>query len=266
MSKSQFKIFKKRPETTHSTFKSKFESAAYKISGSFFETSAFNHSLTKGEEREIPFINFLKENLPNTYSVVKGEVADLNGNSSPQLDIMIYDCSRNIPFYEGSNYILPAESLLASIEIKSKLTRNEIKKILVNTNKLKSLKPFGKSVDISKSKRGNNEKISCRYFHSVFAYDTDLGDQGWINAEFDRIKAVSSEENIDHVILDRVIVLNKGLINPTYSVGKESKDNADTFLHYYMDLLNYLARENQRRQTVPYLEYAGRMSRGWMKL
>ena len=128
MSRSSFKVFKKRPITTHSTFKSKFESVVYKIAGNLFETAAFNHSLTKGEEREVPFVNFFAQNLPNNYSTVKGEIVDLSGKSSPQLDVMIYDRSRNIPFYSGENFILPAEALLASIEVKSKLNQEEIRK------------------------------------------------------------------------------------------------------------------------------------------
>ena len=158
MSKNSYKIFKKRPVKTHSTFQSKFESATYKIAGHFFETAKFNHSLTKGEEREIPFIDFFNQNLPKTYSTVKGEVIDLFDGSSPQLYVMIHDSSRNIPFYTGDNCIIPAESLLASIEIKSKLTQEEVRKILKNVNKLKSLKPFGKTVDTSKQRRLKRKK------------------------------------------------------------------------------------------------------------
>ena len=266
MSSTPFKIFKKRPAKTHLTFKSKFESAVYKIAGNFFETTAFNHSLTKGEEREVPLIDFFTQNLPKTYSIVKGEIVDLNGESSPQLDVMIYDSSRNIPFYSGNNCILPAESLLSSIEVKSMLTQEDIRKILINAKKLKTLKPFGQKVDISMQRRDVDDKVTCRYFHTVFAYDTDLSAKGWSKNEFERIKRIAKEEKIDYTLLDRVIVLNKGLINPTYSIAKESSDNADMFLHYYIDLLNYLQRENKRRQTVPYLEYAGKLSKDWIKL
>ena len=265
MSKTPYKALKKRPDNTHSTFKSKFEAAIYKIAGNFFETAAFNHSLTKGEEREIPFIDFFSQNLPKTYSTVKGEIIDLNGNSSPQLDLMIFDSYRNIPFVSSQNFILPAESLLSSIEIKSKLNQEEIRKILVNVNKLKTLKPFGKKLDISKGRRSETDKVSCRYFHCVFAFDTDISANDWSKKEFERIVRVANEENIDFRLLDRIVVLNKGLINPTYSMAKESPDNADMFLHFYMDILNFLQRENLRRQTVPYIEYAGKMSKDWIK-
>jgi len=257
---------KKRSYTPQTTLKSKFESAVYKITGSFLETAIINHSLTKGEAREIPLIEFLKDNLPKTYSIVQGEVVDIKDSSSPQMDIMIYDNSRNIPFLSGEHYILPAEALLASIEIKSKLNQEEIRKILKNTEKLKSLQPFGQTVDISKNKRTVEEKVTCRYFHSVFAYETDISKKDWMKKEFERIKRVANEENIDSTLLDRLYVLNKGFINTSDSVGKESEDNADTFLHFYMNLLNFLQRENARRKTVPYLDYAGKLTNGWEKL
>lgn len=257
---------KKRAYDPQLTLKSKIASAIYKITGSFSETAIINHSLTKGEAREIPIINFLKDNLPNTYSIVQGEVVDIENSSSPQLDIMIYDNSRNIPFLSGEHHILPAEALLASIEVKSKLTKDEIKKILKNTKKLKNLHPFSQDVDACKSNRTEDEAVSCRYFHSVFAYDTDLSTENWIKKEFDRIKDVSNDENVDFTLLDRLYVLNKGFINTAFSTGIESDDNADTFLHFYMNLLNFLERENSRRKIVPYLDYAGKLTNGWVKL
>ncbi len=125
---------------------------------------------------------------------------------------------------------------------------------------------IGGQVDISKKQRPIEEKVVCRYFHSVFAYETDLSEQDWAENEFNRIKRVALEEKTDHTLLDRVFVLNRGLLNVADSVGKQSKDNAESFLYFYMNLLNYIQRENARRQTVPYLDYAGKMSKGWTKL
>lgn len=258
--------FKKRSNSPQNTLRSKFQSAAYDVAGSFIKTKVINHSLSKGEEREDPLIEFLIENLPSIYSVVKGEVVDINDNSSPQLDIMIFDSSRNIPLYSEGMYILPAEALLASIEVKSKLTKGEIKKILKSVNALKSLKPFGKKVDISKKQRTVDDKVACRYFYSVFAYESDIGETDWITKEFDRIKNVASDENLDYTLIDRIFVLNRGLINASASVGRESDDSAETFLHFYMNLLNYLERENTRRKAVPYIDYAGKLSKGWKSL
>lgn len=245
------------------TFKSKIESAVYTIAGKFIETKIINHSLTKGEEREDPLIEFLSKNLPSTFSVVKGEVIDLYNNSSPQMDIMIFDNSRNIPLYSGGAYILPAEALLASIEVKSKLTQDETRKILKSVKALKALKPFKKKLDISVNGRDANEKVICRYYHSIFAYDTDISEKEWLTKEISRIRKVATEENIDPTLIDRIFVLNKGLINVAHSIGKTSTDNQETFMYFYMNLLNFLQRENGRRKTVPYLEYSGTMKKGW---
>lgn len=251
---------------TQSTFQSKIESAIYTITGKFIATKIINHSLTKGEEREDPLIEFLSNNLPKKFSVVKGEVVDLFNANSPQLDIMIYDNSRNIPLYNGGACILPAEALLASIEVKSKLTQDETKKILKSVKALKSLKPFKQALDKVVNGRSQDDKIVCRYYHCIFAYDTDLSETNWLTNEIARIRRVATEEKIDSTLIDQLFVLNKGLINVAHSIGKSSNENNETFLYFYMNLLNFLERENGRRKTVPYLDYAGTVKKGYQKI
>jgi len=260
------RLFKKRPVEPQEILKSKFEAAAYRLASSFFESDQFEHAVSKGEEREIPIHEFLDANLPDIFSVVRGEVVDSQNETSGQLDIMIYDNSRSIPFYNsGNNYILPAEALLSSTEVKSKLNKQEVRNILIGCNKLKSLKPFNAEVDTSKRKRSFEEKISCRFYHTVFAYGTDITTGDWAKKEFDRLDSVGKEMGIDPSLIDRVFVLNKGLINFGHRVVKETSDNAEGFLYYYMGLLNFILRENSRRETVPYTSYAGRLSKGWRK-
>lgn len=260
------KSYSKRPYYPQNKLLNKFQSASKRLAIDFFETKEFDHALTKGEEREKPLINFFKRNLPSIYNVVSGEVVDVKNRSSNQLDLMIYDESRNIPFFSGSNYILPAEALLAGIEIKSKLNRNEIKRILHSANNLKNLKPFGKKPDLSVSKRDIKDKITCRYMYTVFAYSTDISQSNWLSNEFKRISEVASQEKISPNVIDRILVLDRGLINCSDSVGTSLKDNAETFLYYYMGILNFITRENSRRKATPYLDYAGKLSKGWMKL
>lgn len=258
--------FLKKNYKPQETFKSKFENAIYKIFNTFLETKMVKHSGTKGTEREIPLIEFLNLNLPKTYSTVSGEIVDLFNNSSPQLDVMIYDKIRNIPFRSGQNYILPAEALISSIEVKSKLTKNEIKKILINVKKLKDLKPFGRPLDLAKGGRKKEETISCRYYHCVFAYSSDLSKDNWLNKEFIRIKEVARQLDIDYTLIDRIIVLDRGIINLAKSMGKISDDNSTIFMYFYMHLLNFIQRENSRRQNTPFLDYSGSMSERWVKL
>jgi hypothetical protein len=247
-------------------FKSKIESAIYDITGKFIKTQIIQHSATKGQEREDPLIEFLNENLPKKYSVVKGEVVDLFNKTSPQMDVMIFDNTRNIPLYSDGAYILPAEALLASIEVKSKMTLNEVEKILKNVQKLKSLKPFKKKLDSAVLGRSLDDKVVCRYFHCVFAYDTDLAEKDWASKEVERIRNKAEEKKIDSTLIDRIFVMNKGLINMAHSKAKSSKDNSETLLYFYMSILNFIERENGRRKTVPYMEYSGTIDKGWTSI
>ena len=253
-------------KAVQNTFKSKIESAVYAIVGKFMSTKIINHSLTKGEEREDPLIEFLNKNLPSKYTVVKGEVVDLFNTSSPQMDIMIYDNSRNIPLYSGGICVLPAEALLASIEVKSKLTQDETKKILKSVKALKSLKPFKQALDSVVLGRSQDDKVICRYYHCIFAYDTDLSKDNWITKEVARFRRVATEEKVNPTLIDRIFVLNRGLINLAHSIGKSSDDSNETFLYFYMNLLNFLERENGRRKTVPYQDYSGTMTKGWLPI
>ncbi len=199
--------YKKRPVKANPKFKSKFEEAIHNFSGAFIGSKEFKHSLTKGEQREIPLINFLKKALPSNFEIKSGEVVDCYNTSSPQLDIMIYDKSKTIEFFNLDAVIIPSESLLVSIEVKSKLTKEETKKILKNATNLKKLKPFRKK-PVLKQRDDNSTAPHCRYFHCVFAYETDFKSDNWTKSEFDRFKEVAKETNTDLKAIDRIYVIN----------------------------------------------------------
>jgi hypothetical protein len=143
---------------------------------------------------------------------------------------MNFDAIRNIPFYTWDNYILPVEALLSSVEVKSKLNQEEIREILKNAQNLKLLRPFGKPLDIFERGRKIEDQVNCRYYHCVFAYSTDLVEKDWLKNEFDRIKRVAAEEKMDYSLIDRLIVLDRGLYNLSNFTGTESKDNAQLFM------------------------------------
>ncbi len=263
MARSQLR---KRAENPNPAFSAKFEGALKDFSASLLKSDAFEHALTKGEQRELPVQSFFKEHLPAGYRVVSGEVIDRRDNHSPQLDVMIYDGDRNFAIYSESASILPAEALLASVEVKSKLTLDEVRKSLRAAQKLYKLRPFGIAPTREK-KGGKDAKFKCRYFHTVFAYDTDIAEKDWMQSEFTRMLNVAADERIDATLVDRVYVARRGLLNIPHDHGMaEEGDDGRGLLNYYMHVLNFLVRENRRREPVDYIEYAGRMTKGWKKL
>lgn len=239
------------------------EAASAQFTADFLKSAPFQHAATKGEVRECPVRAFFREHLPSAFRVDKGEVIDLLGQCSPQVDVLISDKLRNFPLTDGTSVILPAEALLVVVEVKSVLTYSEIKTIFAAADKFKSLRPFRDPV-VPRRTRGKIANDGARFFYCVFAYDSDLTMQDWGRKEFERFKTASSELDRSLSLVDRVYVDKRGLIDPGGQKGfEETNTNKTGLLQFYMHILGFLLRENARRQPVPYLEYSGRMVGGW---
>jgi hypothetical protein len=77
---------------------------------------------SKGVERQAFIDNFLKEVLPPIYRFGTGDVTDLHGNRSGQLDVVVeYPIAPSLPSTAGSPRLYLAELLAAVIEVKSDL-------------------------------------------------------------------------------------------------------------------------------------------------
>ena len=258
--------FKKRSRQPTSLFKNTFQAATQEMASRFLKSKSFQHATTKGSEREIPVQKFFRENLPGKYQVVRGEVVDLFEKHSPQLDVMIFDGQRNFAFYSEENCILPAEALLASIEVKSLLNKRELELALKSASKLRELRPFRMEL-ASPREKGEAADRKCRYFHCLFAYNTDITEGNWLSKEYERFVTVSESLGVPNSTLDRLYVANRGLIYPYAERGiTEEPNSGGALMNFYMHILNFLIRENRRRDSAPYVDYAGRLTEGWTKV
>ena len=111
---------------------------ADKIMADFRSSAPFNHDPTMGEAREDAIIDYLSKLLPFKYGITRGIIIsannkDLTPDQSRQQDIIIYDklnCPRLFAKSESNGEILtcvPIESVLCTIEVKSRLTTESIK-------------------------------------------------------------------------------------------------------------------------------------------
>jgi hypothetical protein len=258
---------KQRRERPAEPFSLKFQATLLDFTSEFLKSQSFKHALTKGENREAPVLDFFQNNLPGNYAVVRGEAVDLFERHSPQLDLMVYDKIRNFAFYSGESVVLPAEALLVSMEVKSVLNVEELKKSLVAAAKLRKLKPFKEPLSPPHKTKEPSANI-CRYLHCLFAYGSDLAEgPDWLEREYSRYARVLTDSESPVAEIDRIYVANRGLLNPVYNFGiAEDPEEGIALLHFYMDILNFLQRENRRRPTVPYIAYAGRIGKRWEKL
>lgn len=83
------------------------------------------HPGSKGDALENAWIEWLQKYLPNRYNVDKAIVIDSNGNTSHQMDIVIYD-NWYTPFIFSQNgfHYIPAEGVYAVFEVKPDIKGN----------------------------------------------------------------------------------------------------------------------------------------------
>ena len=229
---------------------------------SFLKTQSINHRGSKGTAREGVLGDFFREQLPGRYSVTEGEVVDLLGNPSPQLDLMFYDASVDFPFRAEGADILAAEALLSSIEVKSKLTKAEIEKSVIAARKLRKLKPFGRPLAGNDVSAEETSKKAARYFHCLFAYETDLAASNWLKNEADRLTSACGSEHA----LDMVYVLDRGLIHVDHAIGRLEDSDGGAITNFYFSILNFIQREAGRRDGTPFERYTQPAKNVWIKV
>jgi len=129
-----------------------------------------NHAPTVGTYRENILQNSLRKNLPERYHVATGFIFGLDR----QIDILIYDRVDYAPlFREGDLVVVPPESVRAAIEVKTKLTSENLYAALDFLSSVSqlddNLPPFFKGIFAFESEL-NNDTI----YEKIFDFYTDL--------------------------------------------------------------------------------------------
>lgn len=109
--------------------------------------NAINHSLTQGEENEEEIRKLLIDFLPSNYGIGSGIIVDINGKSSKQIDIIIYD--KSLPNYtlNADSKLFLVDQVIATIEIKTNFTSGEkssLNSALENVKSINELTPSPK--------------------------------------------------------------------------------------------------------------------------
>lgn len=246
-------------------FIDKFGTALAYFSLKVRETANIKHTGAKGTERELNVATFIDGLLPDSYRATKGEVVDLRGRKSPQLDVVIFDSNKNFPLYSGDTVVLPAEALLASVEVKSRLTANEVANSQDAARALKLLEPMKRKLGSANAPGRSSGLRPYRYLHGLFAYDTDLKEESWAATELGRIEkhCVGAADEA----VDLVYVLKRGLIDTrSRSFIPEDERTGQALVAFWFALYNFIDRENRRRERAPYFSYANDLNRFWQKI
>ena len=145
----------------------------------FEESGLFEHRGERGEYRERIVKEFLRPYLPECYGLGRGEVFSENGESSRQIDIVIYDeIFSSILMRDENSQLFPCESVFGSIEVKTELTGETLKQGVENIMSLKKLeREASDMLDILPFRRINvDESLTYgtakrnHYLGMIFAY------------------------------------------------------------------------------------------------
>ncbi len=155
-------------------------------------TSKIYHNGEKGTARENTLESYLKSYIPEKYCFAKGTIIDCKDTQSKQVDVIIHDKFITPYLLDlDSTKIIPIESVYSVIEVKSTLSKEELRKSIKNIEK--------------KTITG----ISFPTAGLVFAYDSDSS----LDAIYTNLVALSNEVGYEHRV-SCVCVLNKGIIIP----------------------------------------------------
>lgn len=208
---------------------------------------SFAHHGDIGTAREEAVRQLLRVRLPGAYAVDTGEVIDHRDAHSSQLDVVIYDKVRNCPLIQYP-LLLPAEALLAVVEVKSTLTQDELLNCCTAAA-VHNLRPYKRKFIPPPADRDSAGAADPRCFITVFAYDSNLSQEGWLQKEWTRAVTASKDVGCSVNLIDRIVVLSRGLISPAWSRGKQScgETGVAVLYEWFLHLVNFLSRENARR-------------------
>jgi hypothetical protein len=89
------------------------------------------HGPTIGLVTEEVVRTFLRTHLPKSVSVEQGFILTPGGELSRQCDIIIYDSTRWGPFFKVNDVVIvPAEAVVAVVEVKTKIDRDKFHKVI----------------------------------------------------------------------------------------------------------------------------------------
>lgn len=214
-------------------------------------TLVTGHGPTSGGIRESGLRDFLRQLLPDRYYVGTGFAFDAQDHQSRQLDVVIALEPPLLGVFEKDGVCnLPCEVVLAAIEVKKTLSVEEVRKSLSNALALRDLRPYGTQMFTSARRQGAKlEKGHHRCFYSVVAHESDLvvGDT-WAQREWDRYRAVATDLDVAIDAVDRVFILDRGLVNTVEAVASSDPAEIDALVNqWFIHLSNHLDREAARR-------------------
>lgn len=172
------------------------------------------HGPTKGEAHEDHWIPWLREYLPNRYSVDKAFAIDSDGFKSEQIDVVVYD-QQYTPFIfrEKARTYVPAESVYAIFEVKQVLDRANVQAAARKAASVRRLRRT--STHVHHVEGTAPPKEPGNILAGILTY---RGTTDWADPLGDRLEAVLREQD-EYSQIDIGCALRAGAFRAVYEEG-----------------------------------------------
>lgn len=184
-----------------------FHYAQAQITKDYFESKDVKHPRDVGAIREDILRTFLRESgfLPARYEISDNSfrAASTTGHLSQEIDIALFDPLDSIRLMRRKDVyeVLPIESVFGAIQVKSRLSKNELAKALDNIESLKRLDPVTAATVLF-----TERPPSRRAFGLIVAYETEMA---WLDIVAE-LQAFASNNPPKHWP-NAVFILNVGM-------------------------------------------------------
>lgn len=191
-----------------------------------------DHGGEKGGATEEIVAEFLADRLPQSIRATSGQVMDRTGRKSGQVDVILYDATRTPMLFASTNagrHTVPAEGVLAVVEIKTHLNPAEVQKSVSHAQTVKTLlrdSYLPRPIEVGYNMYGKHW-TTPPILYSVFAFE---GDGLYADALNDSPHHdLPLEQRIDNmVVLDRGVCVSGELTitDPSGKMNPESRFSA----------------------------------------
>jgi hypothetical protein len=148
--------------------------------------TSITHPVVKGTIQEILLRELFRPLAPSDVGIGTGQIVTLDNRQSSQQDVLIYD-RRILPpaLFEGTTGLFPVESVLAAVEVKTKLTAAELREAHKNAAEVNGYTYYHGD--------GESTRIVKHAISEVFALDSDLAASG--KTELDRYREIDPTDD-----------------------------------------------------------------------
>lgn len=166
------------PNTLSNVFRNTFLSQVKKSLNDAEVVDQIGHQGLKGSVREIFVKQMMMPVLPPEVRSGSGKLVSHHGKMSAQIDVVLY-APTIMPsaLFDSTTGLFPVEAALYTIEVKSRLTANNLKEAIANSRSTRALSPLDTEHWYVKEGPGNPLKVTTNTAYPVnvlFAFGTDL--------------------------------------------------------------------------------------------